>query len=140
VRFLLDTNVISELRRVRADPRVEAWVKLWPEDFLALSALTFGEIQEGIVRLVPGAKRTALTRWLEDELTDQFGERVLPVDVVVVREWGRLAGEGRRTGRTLPPADGLLLATASIHGLELVTRNERDLAGRGVPTVNPWTW
>ncbi len=140
MRFLIDTNVISEVRRARADRRVKAWLDLWPDDHLALSAVTFGEIQEGIVRLDAGAHRTALTRWLEDELLEQFGERVLPVDVVIAREWGRLAGEGRRIGRTLPPADGLLLATASIHGLELVTRNERDLAGRGVRTVNPWNW
>jgi len=139
VRFLIDTNVISETRRVHADPRVEAWLDLWPDGDLALSVVTLGEIQEGIVRMAAGAKRTALTRWLEEELAERFGERVLPVNVVVAREWGRLAGEGRRTGRTLPPADGLLLATASIHGLELVTRNERDLAGRGVNIVNPWT-
>jgi predicted nucleic acid-binding protein len=138
VRFLIDTNVISETRRARADRRVKAWLDLWPDADLALSAVTFGEIQEGIVRLDAGVKRTALTRWLEDELIAKFGERVLPVNLMIAREWGRLAGEGRRAGRTLPPADGLLLATAAIHGLELVTRNERDLAGRGVNIVNPW--
>jgi predicted nucleic acid-binding protein len=88
--------------------------------------------------LQPGTKRDALTRWYEDDVHEQFRDRVLPVDVPVAREWGRLVAESIRAGRLLSVPDGLLLATATIHRLVLVTRNERDCAGRGVDVVNPW--
>lgn len=138
IRFLLDTNVVSEPTKPRPDARVTAWMDQWPPEHLALSVITFGEIQEGIGKLDAGAKRAALTRWIEQELPERFGARVLPVDVLVAREWGRIAAEGRRTGRTLPDADGLLLATAAFYELELVTRNERNFRDRGVLIHNPW--
>lgn len=111
MRFLIDTNVISETRRARADRRVEAWLDLWPDGDLALSVVTLGEIQEGITRLDAGAKRTALIRWLEEELAAQFGNRVLPVNVVVARERGASLEKGaapaghsrQRTGSSSQP-------------------------------------
>jgi predicted nucleic acid-binding protein len=138
VRFLLDTNVVSEPVRPRPEPQLLRWLGQWELDDLSVSSITFGEIQKGLLQLQPGTKRDALTRWYEDDVHEQFRDRVLPVDVPVAREWGRLVAESIRAGRLLSVPDGLLLATATIHRLVLVTRNERDCAGRGVDVVNPW--
>ena len=136
--FLLDTNVVSEPSRPRPDARVVDWVARTPIDDLAVSSITVGEIQTGISLLAPGARREKLSRWLDEELPDQFGSRMLPVDVPVAREWGRIAARARNHGWGLSAGDGLLLATAAIHYLVLVTRNERDFQGRGVDVYNPW--
>lgn len=137
LRYLLDTNVVSEMNRVSPDPHVTRWIKELQRTDAALSTITFGEIQKGIVQLQPGAKRTFLTRWLE-ELPGQYRGRVLPVTVRVAKAWGELQADARRTGRALEMSDGLLIATASVHKLALVTRNERDCRGRGVNVLNPW--
>jgi predicted nucleic acid-binding protein len=72
-------------------------------------------------------------------LPGQFRGRILEVDESVALEWGRMAAEGQKQGRVLPNVDGLLIATAAVHNLTLVTRNERDCADRGVPILNPWS-
>lgn len=138
MRYLLDTNVLTEPAKPRPDPRVVAWLQAQSPLDLGLSVLTFGEIQEGVSLLPAGARRDALAAWLRIDLPRQFTGRMLPVDEPVALEWGRLAAEGRETGRGLPVVDGLLLATCAAHGLTLVTRNERDCRDRGVPILNPW--
>lgn len=106
---------------------------------LFISVLTLGEIRKGILLLADGRKRERLLQWLRVDLTRQFTDRVLDVDQEVALSWGRLAAQGRTKGRRLPVVDGLMLATAEVNGLTLVTRNERDCADRGVPVLNPWT-
>lgn len=139
MRFLLDKNVLSEPARPRPDEGVVGWMAAQsPLDF-AISVLTLGEIGKGVALLDPGARRTALAEWLAAELPRQFAGRVLAVDADVAVAWGRFAAEGRRAGRELPVMDGLLLATAFVRGLTLVTRNERDCSDRGVPILNPWS-
>ena len=137
LRYLLDTNVLSELNRARPDPHVTRWVEQLAPGDAALSTMTFGEIQKGIVQLQPGSKRTFLARWMEELLT-QYRGRVLPVTVPVAKAWGEFEYDARRTGRALDVPDGLLLATAYVHKLVLVTRNERDCQERGVKILNPW--
>ncbi|HEX5723847.1 MAG TPA: type II toxin-antitoxin system VapC family toxin [Longimicrobiaceae bacterium] len=139
MRYLLDTNVISEGTKPAPDPGVAAWLQGQPPLDLAISVLTFGEVWKGAVLLPAGQRRTVLESWVSQVLPRQFLGRVFPVDGQVALEWGRLAAEGRTAGRELPVIDGLLLATAAVHGLTLVTRNERDCAGRGVPVFNPWS-
>ena len=136
-RYLLDTNVLSELNRARPDPHVTRWIEQLERAEAALSTITFGEIQKGVSKLDPGAKRAFLAGWLE-ELPRQYRGRVLPVTVRVARAWGELEDDARRTGRALEMSDGLLIATAAVHDLIVVTRNERDFLGRGVDIVNPW--
>jgi hypothetical protein len=138
MRYLLDTNVLSEPNRPRPDPRVTKWIGQLPRKDAALSTITFGEIQRGILKLQPGAKRTFLAQWLQ-ELPSEFRGRVLPVTIPVARAWGEIEDDARRAGRTLDVPDGLLLATAAVHDLVLVTRNERDFRGRGVDVLNPWS-
>ncbi len=139
--YLVDTNVLSELRRKQADPQVVAWFGARSAQSLFLSVLTLGEIRKGIAALgagsggVDGARRQALSDWLEVDLPTFFLGRILDVDVAVADRWGQLQAQA---GRPLPAIDSLLAATALQHNLTLVTRNVRDFVGLGVSLVNPW--
>lgn len=137
--FLLDTNVVAEVSRPTPDAGVIRWLAAEPAHRLSISVLTIGEIQKGVSLLPDGMKRKRLERWLEEEVARRFGERLLAVDDVVAREWGRLAASGARTGRPLPIVDGLLLATAAAHELTLATRDSSGCRGRGVEVFDPWT-
>ena len=138
MRYLLDTNVLTEGAKPAPDPTVVAWLRGRPTLDLAISVLTLGEIAKGVALVSTGKRRTALERWVATELPRQFLDRVLPVDADVSLAWGRMAAAGRREGRELPVIDGLLLASAAVHDLTFVTRNERDCSGRGVEILNPW--
>jgi toxin FitB len=135
VRYLIDTNVISELRKgTRADRHVAGWFAGLAEEDVYLSVLTIGEIRKGIesIRLRGRRSAASLDRWLH-ELVEAHRERILPVDAAVAEEWGRL-----NVPDPLPVVDGLLAATAAVHGLVLATRNVRDLRPTGVPLLNPF--
>lgn len=132
--FLLDTNVVSELRRPRPDPRVQTWLGGVASVDLHLSVLVAGEIRRGIELLrtrEPDRART-LDEWLEG-LMASYADRLLPVSAAVADTWGRLSSV-----RPLPMADGIMLATAKVHGLTLVSREAPSLANLGVPTLSPW--
>jgi predicted nucleic acid-binding protein len=137
VSFLLDTNVISEWVRPRPDPRVVAWLAGLDEDRAFLSVVTLGELRQGVERLASGRWRARLDAWLRDELTARFEDRVLPIDAAVADKWGTILASRDRAGRPIAAVDGFLAATASIHGLTLVTRNAADFAG-SVDVFNPW--
>lgn len=139
MRYLLDTNVISELVRPDPAPAVVAWVRMQSALDLALSVLTLGELERGIRSLADGTRRERLTRLARTEVPRQFLGRLLPMDGAVAVEWGRLAAEAQAAGRRLPAIDGLLVATAALHALTLVTRNVSDCAERGPPVLDPWT-
>ena len=133
--WLLDTNVVSELRkRERASANVLAWYEGVDGGSLWLSVLVLGEIRRGVENLRrrdPGSAR-ALDRWAA-RLERQHGSRILPVDLAVAMEWGRIdAAFG------LSPVDGLLAATARVHKLTLVTRNVKDVARSGVACLDPF--
>ena len=134
--YLIDTTVISELRRREPEPRVEAWFEQRPAVQLYLSVLTLGEIRRGVERLAAGERQQALRTWLEAELPAFFSGRLLPVDEAVAQRWGRLLAE---MGRPLPAIDSLLAATALEHNLVLVTRNLKDVADLPVMVANPWS-
>lgn len=133
--YLVDTNVIFELRKgERCDARVAKWFASVAEDDVFLSALTIGEIRRGIerVRRRDPAASMALERWLR-ELVEAHAERILGVDLEVAEEWGRMNAPD-----PLPVIDGLLAATAHVHGLTLATRNVRDVERTGVAVVDPF--
>jgi predicted nucleic acid-binding protein len=138
MRYLLDTNVLSELTKRPPEPKVAAWVSDQSPVDLFASVLTIGEITKGIASMGDGRRRDELRAWATQDLARMFFGRLLAVDEAVAREWGRIAAEGKRAGRPTDVVDGLLIATASVHGLVLVTRNERDCIDRGVPVLNPW--
>ena len=132
--YLVDTNVLSELRRKQPQPEVVAWFTQRPRQTLYLSVLTLGEIRKGIERL-DAARQQPLLDWLEVELPNYFLGRLLAVDAHTADRWGRLLASA---GRPLPAVDSLLAATALQHDLTLVTRNTADFAGTGVRLINPW--
>ena len=133
--YLIDTNVLSELRNRKANANVVAWMQARPRQSLYLSVLSLGEIRKGIESVADPAFRQALSDWLEVELPNYFTARLLSIDAQVADRWGRVQAAARRT---LPAIDGLLAATALQHGLTLVTRNVKDFAGLGLPLINPW--
>ena len=132
--YLLDTNVVSELRKRRPDPRVLAWYDGVSSADLFISVLTVGEIRLGIERLrrKDSVQADVLERWL-DGLRAAYGDHVVEVDAGIAEEWGRL-----NVPDPLPVIDGLLAASAWFRGWTLVTRNVADLAGCDVPVINPF--
>ncbi|MEZ5607696.1 MAG: type II toxin-antitoxin system VapC family toxin [Burkholderiaceae bacterium] len=133
--YLIDTNVLSELRKRKPDANVVAWVQERPRQSLHLSVLSLGEIRKGVEDVQDAAFRQALTDWLENDLPTYFVGRLLDIDAPVADRWGRVQASA---GRDLPVIDGLLAATALQHDLTLVTRNVKDFAGLGVPLIDPW--
>jgi predicted nucleic acid-binding protein len=135
VSLLLDTNVVSELRKGnRANSLVRAWFESVTETELHLSVLVVGELRRGIerVRAKDGRQALALERWLH-RLMRQHADRILPIDQRVAEQWGRFSAT-----RSGSPADVLMAATAHVHEMVLVTRNTRDVAWTGVPCLNPF--
>lgn len=134
--YLLDTNVISELRKgSRADRNVSSWFSGLADEELFLSALTLGEIRRGIESIRRRDARTAgaLESWL-GRLADQHGDRIVPVDRSIADEWGRMNAPD-----PLPVVDGLLAATAKVVGLTLATRNTADIERANISYVNPFS-
>ncbi len=133
--FLVDTNIISELRKKdRADSKVRAWFATVADNDLYLSVLVVGEIRQGIerVRSRNAEQAAALEKWLY-QVRKSFGPRLLPITESVAEEWGRL-----NRIRPLPTVDGLLAATAKVNGLTLVSRNVTDVADTGVSYLDPF--
>lgn len=134
--WLLDTNIVSELRKgERADLRLRTWFADVEDDEIFTSVLVLGEIRRGIesVRRRDATSALALEQWLI-RLATGFGERILPVDVRVADQWGAL-----NVPDPLPTIDGLLAATALVHDLTLVTRSVKDVASTGARTLDPTT-
>ncbi len=132
--YLLDTNVISETRKVRADSGVIAFLSAADAAGLFLSVLTLGELRKGVEakRRSDPVAADRLGAWV-DGIETTFADRVLPIDAAVARRWGELSA-----GRSLPVIDALIAATAIEYGLTLVTRNTRDIESTRVPLVDPW--
>jgi len=136
--WLLDTNLISEPRRKTPDAKVVAWIRAQLLDDCFLSVVTVGEIEQGAAHSADEVQAAKLPSWLEEEVLVQFRGRILTLDEPVMRAWGRLSGGAMRRGRPVPVIDGLLAATAQVHGLTLVTRNTSDFARLSLKLLNPW--
>jgi predicted nucleic acid-binding protein len=138
VKYLLDTCVVSELTRPNPIKALVDWIGSQQEERLFMSVLTLGELRKGIDRLQDGAKRSRLENWLDCDLRLRFTGRWLPVDEEVAERWGLISAGAEGRGLSLPVIDGLIAATALVHGMTVVTRNESDLQNTGVPILNPW--
>lgn len=136
MKFLLDTNVLSEVRRPQPDPAVIAWLMSLEEDDAFVSVLTIGELHRGALKL-QGRRRAdhlaANTRLLLD-----YEERILPVDLRVATAWGEVTNRHREAGKPKGAIDELLAATALVHDLIMVTRNQNDFADSGCKLHCPW--
>lgn len=137
MKTLLDTCVLSELRRPRPDRRVLDAVSQIGDDKLCTSVLVIGELEKGIALLPDGAKKRSLRAWLAG-LERDFGDRILPIDHETARVWGALSARAQSHGTPLPVVDGLVAATALRHGLNVMTRNTRHFAMTGALLTDPW--
>jgi len=137
--WLLDTNVLSELRRPRPAAKVLAFIAKQPLENLHISAVTVAEIRFGIEMLDEAGRRAELIDWLTHKVRPMFAQRVLPVTEDVMFKWRLLVEEGRKAGYTFSQPDLIIAATALEHGLTVVSRDTADYERAKVPVLNPWT-
>lgn len=133
--YLLDTNVVSELRKPHADKQVKAWAAQVPPSSLFLSAITILELEMGVLRVERRDARqgAALRKWLNERVRVAFAERILSVDAAVATRCAQLS-----VPDPMPHSDALIAATALVHGLIVVTRNIRDFEPANVALIDPW--
>jgi len=135
MRYLIDTNVISELIKPAPDKQVLGWFSAVSDRDICISVLTIGEIRRGLNKIESESKREKIRFWLEHELTTWFGERILPIDQDVANKWGVIQAKATRT---LPAIDSLIAATALHSDLIIVTRNTKDFDDLSIEVVNPF--
>ena len=136
MKWLLDTNVVSEGVRRRPNLTVVDWIAAQPRRDLAISEMTLAELRDGADRNV--ARRTAISEWIDSEVLGLFGDQTIPVSVEILIDWIRLLRRLRTTGKPKDAGDLLIAATAHIHDLIVVTRNLRDFANTGIIVYDPW--
>ena len=137
--WLLDTNVISELRRPRPEPKVIAFVSAQPLESLYVSVVTLAEIRFGIECVSDVARRAELSDWLVHKVRPLFEERVLPITEDIMLKWRLLVEEGRRVRHTFSQPDLMIAATALWHGLTVVSRDTSEYERARVPVLDPWS-
>ena len=137
--WLLDTNVLSELRRPKPAPKVVAFIASQPLELLYVSAVTLAEIRFGIELVADATKRAELNDWLAHRMRPMFEQRALPVTEDIMLKWRLLVEDGRREGHTFSPPDLIIAATALQHGLTVVSRDTSDYERARVPVLDPWT-
>jgi predicted nucleic acid-binding protein len=137
--WLLDTNVLSELRRRKPEPKVVAFISAQPLDSLYISTVTLAEIRFGIELVTDAGRRAELNDWLTHKVRPMFDQRVLPVTEDIMFKWRLLVEDGRKTGHTFSQPDLILAATALEHGLTLASRDTSEYEKARVSVLNPWT-
>jgi toxin FitB len=138
VRFLLDTNAVSEWVKPRPNQGVIRWMESVDEDVVFLSVISLAELRYGVERMAAGARRRRLEAWLREELPLRFERRILPLDPNVAEAWGITVAQAESVGRPTSAMDALLAATAEVYHLTLITRNVSHFpALRAV--FNPWS-
>jgi predicted nucleic acid-binding protein len=137
--WLLDTNVLSELRRPRPEPKVVTFIAAQKLDLLFVSDVTIAEIRFGIEQVTDAVKRAELNDWLAHKLRPMFAQRTLPITEVILLKARLVVEEGRKAGHTFSQPDLIIAATALHHDLTAVTRDTADCARARCPVFNPWT-
>lgn len=137
MNFLLDTNAVSEWVKPRPNPGLIRWMQSADEDRIFLSVITLAELRHGVERLPAGRRRSQLEPWIKRDLPLRFEKRILPVDEEIAQAWGVAVAMSQSVGRPLNGMDALLLATAKVHDLTLITRNVNHFPLLQV-LLNPW--
>lgn len=137
--WLLDTNIVSEIRRPRPEPKVVSAIETQPLELLFISVVTLAEIRFGIEQLEDFKRRTELNNWLSNKVRPMFDQRVLPITEEIMVKWRLLVEDGRKAGYTFSQPDLIIGATAIHYGLTVMTRDTTDYIRAGVPVFNPWT-
>lgn len=138
-QFLVDTNVVSEVRRDKPEPRVVQWLLDQSNDDLFLASVSLGELIRGAEKLPPGPRRQHLEHWIAHEVMQRYKGRILAFDRAAAAIWGRLLGAGDRAGKLRPILDAQIAATAISRSLILATRNTADCIAMGVQVFDPWS-
>jgi len=136
--WLLDTNILSELRRPRPERKVLAFVAAQPLELLHVSVVTFAEIRFGIEIVADAGRRAELNDWLTHKVRPMFEQRVLPISEDIMLKWRLLVEDGRKARHTFSQPDLIIAATALDYGLTVVSRDVGDYRKAGVPVLNPW--
>jgi len=136
--WLLDTNILSELRRPKPEPKVLAFIAAHPLDHLYVSSVTFAEIRFGVERVADCGRRAELNDWLAHRVRPMFEDRVLAVSEDVMFKWRLLVDEGRKARHTFSQPDLIIAATALCHGLTILSRDTSDYERARAPVVDPW--
>ena len=138
MKWLLDSNVVSEPVREKPSSAVVNWLAAKAKGETAISIVTLAELRDGAASARHERKRQQLTTWIESEITQFFEDHTLPLSIDILLDWIALSRRLRRSGRTRDPADLLIAATARVHNLILVSRNTRHFAGTGLVVYDPW--
>lgn len=138
MKYLLDTSVISELISQRPNPSVVDFVDSLAQEDMYLSVITIGEITRSIQKVYPPQRKTVLEAWLQEQLLARFDGHILSLDTNIMTHWGVIYARLEGIDIHMPAIDSLLVATALVHRLVLVTINDRDFNGSGIEVVNPW--
>ncbi len=138
MRYLLDTNIISELIAKKPNMKVISFLQGLNEDDLCLSVITMGEIKFGIESLENSEKKQKLLHWLQDDLFDRFSGRIISVDVDVMLKWGQMNALLKKKGKPMPIMDAIIAAMALSKNFILVTRNEKDFRSLDIEIINPF--
>lgn len=137
MRWLLDTNVVSEAMRPRPDRRVMTWIGAQSKDDLGISDITLAELRYGAANSLDRTRRDRFERWLSS-ISELFREHTLPLSVDILTDWLTLARTLRAHGRPQSAPDLLIASTARVYALTIVTRNVRGFAGTGIVVYDPW--
>jgi toxin FitB len=137
--WLLDTNVVSELRKARPNSAVVAFIAAQPGEALFTTEVTFGEIRFGIEQLEDAGRRTDINMWLNRTLRPLFFGRVLAITEDVIVRWKTMAVEGKKRGHTFGQPDLFIAAIAALEDLAVVTRDTGEFVAAGVPVFDPWS-
>ncbi len=138
MKYLLDTCVISEVIKPRADKNVISWMQNQDEESLYLSVLTFGEIEKGIEKSPDEARKRKLQLWVEEDLKKRFEGRIVPINIDISVKWGTIQGNAELLGKPRPAIDGLIAVSGLVHNCIVVTRNVSDMEQSTVELLNPW--
>lgn len=139
MKWLFDTNVVSESVQARPDAKVMRWIASASQDDVAISIVTMAELRDGASTARNAERRNELTKWLDSQVEHFFRNRTLPITTEILIDWVQLARKLRSQGTPRDPADVLIASTARVHKLAVASRNIRDFAGTGVVVYDPWT-